>query len=70
MHWQDLPDPAVSVPSAKVTKPPPTAAAEPDEEPPLMNSGLKGVAHAPYGDLVPTCSSKNHASHARPAGKL
>ena len=32
-----LPEPAVSVPRAKLTMPPPTAAPDPDEDPPGIN---------------------------------
>ena len=35
------PDPAVSVPSAKLTMPPATATADPDEEPPGTIAGSK-----------------------------
>lgn len=34
---EGAPDPAVSVPSAKLTRPLPTRAPEPEEEPPGMN---------------------------------
>src|SRR6185295_20256429 len=53
------PDPAVSVPSAKLTCPSATATAEPELEPPLMYAGLNGFRHAPYGERVPTSPAAN-----------
>jgi hypothetical protein len=44
---EDIPEPAVSVPNAKVTRPAPTAAAEPEDEPPDIKRLSKGVATAP-----------------------
>ena len=41
------PEPAVSVPRAKETRPEATAAAEPELEPPVMYSGLKGFLGMP-----------------------
>ncbi|MCY1383507.1 hypothetical protein D9M69_716380 [compost metagenome] len=41
------PDPAVSVPSEKLTQPLATLTAEPLLEPPETNSGLKAFWHAP-----------------------
>ena len=41
------PEPAVSVPSAKLTSPDATATAEPELEPPEMYSLLKTFRHAP-----------------------
>src|SRR5438876_2610359 len=48
------PDPAVSVPRAKLTSPRATATADPALEPPAMYSGLKALGTAPYGERVPT----------------
>src|SRR6202011_3881578 len=48
------PDPAVSVPKAKLTRPAATATAEPELDPPEMYSALKAFEHAPYGDRTPT----------------
>src|SRR5258707_11215156 len=53
------PDPAVSVPSAKLTNPAATAKAEPELDPPTMYSGLNGFLHLPYGDRVPTSPVAN-----------
>src|SRR5205807_2430272 len=44
------PEPPVSVPSAKETRPVPTTTAEPELEPPDTYSGLPTAPHAPYGD--------------------
>jgi hypothetical protein len=41
------PDPAVSVPSEKAAIPAATAAAEPEEEPPGMQSGTTGLRGVP-----------------------
>ena len=49
-----LPDPAVSVPKAKVAKPSATLTEEPDEEPPDIILGSNALQHSPYGLLVPT----------------
>ncbi len=48
------PDPAVSVPSAKLTKPEDTATAEPELEPPGMRSASNGFSATPYGERTPT----------------
>src|SRR4051812_2198760 len=48
------PEPAVSVPSAKLTKPADTATAEPELEPPGMRSGSNGFSGTPYGERTPT----------------
>src|SRR5580658_2307821 len=48
------PEPAVSVPSAKLTRPAATATADPELDPPLTNSRLKTQRGAPYGLRVPT----------------
>ncbi len=48
------PEPAVSVPKAKLTSPAATATAEPELEPPEIYSGLKTFEQAPYGDRTPT----------------
>jgi hypothetical protein len=47
------PDPAVSVPRAKLTRPAATATAEPELEPPGMNRASKGLRGTPYGERVP-----------------
>ena len=44
-----LPEPAVSVPRAKLTNPVATATAEPELEPPEMWSGLNGFRQTPNG---------------------
>lgn len=49
-----LPEPAVSVPSAKSTIPSATATAEPELEPPLMRDGSWAPRTAPCGERVPT----------------
>lgn len=41
------PEPATSVPSANVTRPLPTADAEPEEEPPGMKRSSKGLRATP-----------------------
>ena len=43
------PEPAVSVPRAKSTRPSATAVAEPELEPPLMRVGVVGVADGAVG---------------------
>jgi hypothetical protein len=48
------PDPAVSVPKLKRTKPRETVDADPELEPPLTYIGLKGLVTTPYGERVPT----------------
>src|SRR5260221_13912666 len=48
-----LPEPAVSVPSAKPAMPSATATAEPELEPPLMESGRKALRPAPEGEGGP-----------------
>src|SRR5438445_13874910 len=48
------PEPAVSVPRAKLTNPAATATAEPDDEPPGISDGPNGFRGVPYGDRVPT----------------
>src|SRR5690606_3791170 len=48
------PEPAVSVPSAKLTSPYATASAEPELEPPPTNAASNADGHAPYGERVPT----------------
>ena len=48
------PEPAVSVPSAKSTRPAATATAEPELEPPEMRSASNTLEQAPYGERVPT----------------
>src|SRR5262245_40503152 len=53
------PDPAVSVPSAKLTRPVATATAEPLLDPPDMDSASKLLRHAPYGERVPTSPVAN-----------
>ncbi len=48
------PDPAVSVPSAKLTSPDATATAEPELDPPETCVALNTLAHTPYGLRVQT----------------
>ena len=48
------PDPAVSVPSEKLTVFSATATAEPELDPPDTKLGSNALRHAPHGDLVPT----------------
>ncbi len=48
------PEPAVSVPSAKPTRPRAVTDAEPELEPPLTYAGLKVLQTAPNGERVPT----------------
>ena len=52
------PEPAVSVPSAKLTNPIATATAEPELEPPETNSSSKLLRTAPYGDRGAIQSSR------------
>ncbi len=53
------PDPAVSVPSEKLTNPVATATADPELEPPEIKLSLKLLRHAPYGLRVPTRPAAN-----------
>ncbi len=53
------PDPAVSVPSAKLASPSATATAEPLDEPPLRYCGSKALRQAPCGERVPTSPVAN-----------
>src|SRR5436190_16782459 len=48
------PDPAVSVPSEKLTRSAATATADPELEPPDMYFGLNTLEQAPWGERVPT----------------
>src|SRR3954465_1747773 len=48
------PEPAVSVPSEKLTRPVATATADPELEPPEMYSWFTLFRQAPYGERVPT----------------
>src|SRR5690606_11090612 len=48
------PDPAVSVPRAKETRPVAVASAEPELDPPVMIRGSWGLRQAPYALRVPT----------------
>src|SRR6185437_16636027 len=48
------PEPAVSVPRAKLTRPAATATAEPELDPPGMYRSSNGFFGVPYGDRVPT----------------
>ena len=54
-----VPDPAVSVPSAKLTRPLPTKAPEPEEEPPGTNLSSKAFLAVPNGERVPTNPAAN-----------
>ena len=62
------PDPAVSVPSAKLASPVATATAEPELEPPEMKSALKLFRQAPYGERVPTNPVANWSRLVLPSG--
>ena len=53
------PEPAVSVPSAKVTSPAPTRAPEPDDEPPGTNRSSNALRAVPKGERVPTSPAAN-----------
>ena len=48
------PEPAVSVPSAKSTRPRATATAEPLLDPPGIERASNGLTGMPYGERVPT----------------
>ena len=48
------PEPAVSVPRARSTRPSATATAEPELEPPEIRAGSQALRTAPYGLRVPT----------------
>ena len=45
--YYNIPDPAVSVPSAKLTRPAATAAAEPEDDPPGTNRSSKALGGVP-----------------------
>ena len=62
------PDPAVSVPSAKLTQPWATATDEPELDPPEMKSGSKAFRHAPYGERVPLRPVANWSRLVLPIG--
>src|SRR5215468_1513891 len=47
------PEPAVSVPSEKLTRPAATATADPELDPPEMCAEDNALAGAPYGERVP-----------------
>src|SRR5258708_15705392 len=53
------PDPAVSVPRAKLTRPEATATAEPELEPPEMRSRSNTLRQAPYGLRSPAMPEAN-----------
>jgi hypothetical protein len=53
------PEPAVSVPNAKLAWPRATATAEPELDPPEMYRASKAEEHAPYGVRVPTSPVAN-----------
>src|SRR5258706_4727495 len=55
------PDPAVSVPTAKLTNPDATATAEPDDEPPGMYRLSKRFRGVPYGQRVPPMPVANRS---------
>src|SRR5271168_1695104 len=48
------PEPAVSVPREKLTKPFATATAEPELDPPAMKRSSNTLVHTPYGERTPT----------------
>src|SRR5512138_287220 len=62
------PEPAVSVPNAKLTNPRVTATAEPLLDPPEMYEGSNAFAHAPYGERVPTRPVANWSRFVFPIG--
>src|SRR6478672_7041150 len=49
-----LPEPAVSVPSEKLTRPRATATADPELDPPETYSSSNTQEQAPYGERTPT----------------
>ena len=51
-------DPPVSVPSAKSARPPATAAAEPEDEPPGTNPGAAGFRGVPWNGFSPRIPSE------------
>ena len=53
------PEPAVSVPSAKLTRPEATATAEPELEPPGIKRGSNGLRGTPWGERQPTSPVAN-----------
>src|SRR5262249_56974306 len=53
------PEPAVSVPSAKVTSPAATATLDPELEPPEMYRGSNTLWHTPYGLRSPARPQAN-----------
>jgi hypothetical protein len=64
------PEPAVSVPSAKETRPAATATAEPELDPPGMKSGLNGLRATPYGERTPTSPVANWSNWSPAAAAL
>src|SRR5690606_9453496 len=62
------PEPAVSVPSAKLAKPSATATADPELEPPEMYCGSKALRQAPQGERVPTRPVANWSRLVFPTG--
>src|SRR5690242_20808713 len=55
-------DPAVSVPSAAVTMPAASAAAEPLEDPPVTRSGSHGLRHGPWRSEEHTSELQSHVN--------
>src|SRR5579871_5961918 len=53
------PEPAVSVPNAKLTRPADTATAEPELEPPGIKRASNGLRALPYADRTPTSPVAN-----------
>src|SRR3954463_4440298 len=53
------PDPAVSVPSARGTRPAATATADPELDPPGMSRGSNRFRGVPYGERTPTSPVAN-----------
>ena len=62
------PEPAVSVPSANVTRPFATARAEPELDPPEIYRSLYTLEQAPNGERVPTNPVANWSMLVLPIG--
>ncbi|MCY1456449.1 hypothetical protein D9M71_736700 [compost metagenome] len=62
------PEPAVSVPSAKLATPSATASDDPALEPPDGYSGNTLLGHAPYGERLPLSPVANWSRLVLPSG--
>lgn len=60
------PEPAVSVPSAKLTRPAATATAEPELDPPAIRPPPNTLWQAPYGERVPVSPVANWSMFVLP----